>query len=402
MLSVLREAWLTAVAAVAEADIDADHASDADYAYGASKRVTRADVAAAATMTTTMTTVAAVLYDAQRRVALLGGREGCARSLSSVYAGCVTRFLPAGFRGRARRSVYMDRTKTLVCPHGGRCDFSVCFGVAFTTDGSKVLTTMGRRSVAPCCIIYIWDAHTCDLVGFVHNCGDVPQYPQHRILSPRGLCVAPDNGFVFVVDATRGEVVVLTPAYAVHGAIGADVLHLPYSVAATTDLVAVTEMKDPSVCVFQRASGALLHRIGSPGAGDGQLRMPNSLCFAHEDEHIAVVDTCNFRVSVFNVRDGHFICHLQPHIRQSCRAVALDRDRLRQADLLAFVATCITCLRGGELVVAFDDVTVFSAEYAFVKILHTHDVTAVTAHGSRAAAAVSCAHAYGAILTLLE
>ena len=37
--------------------------------------------------------VAAVLGDALRRVAVLGGREGMSRSLGSVYSGAVTRFL---------------------------------------------------------------------------------------------------------------------------------------------------------------------------------------------------------------------------------------------------------------------------------------------------------------------
>jgi hypothetical protein len=37
--------------------------------------------------------VAAVLGDAERRVAVLGGREGMPRSLGSVYGGSVTRFL---------------------------------------------------------------------------------------------------------------------------------------------------------------------------------------------------------------------------------------------------------------------------------------------------------------------
>jgi hypothetical protein len=41
-------------------------------------------------------TAAAVLADPQRRVALLGGREGMPRSLGSVLAGAVVRFLQPG------------------------------------------------------------------------------------------------------------------------------------------------------------------------------------------------------------------------------------------------------------------------------------------------------------------
>jgi hypothetical protein len=44
--------------------------------------------------------VAAVLGDALRRVAVLGGREGAPRSLGSVYGGSVPRFLGAASEGR--------------------------------------------------------------------------------------------------------------------------------------------------------------------------------------------------------------------------------------------------------------------------------------------------------------
>jgi hypothetical protein len=47
--------------------------------------------------------VAAVLADAEHRVAMLGGREGMPRSLGSVYGGSVTRFLGGSFRGVVTR-----------------------------------------------------------------------------------------------------------------------------------------------------------------------------------------------------------------------------------------------------------------------------------------------------------
>jgi hypothetical protein len=395
MLSVLRNAWLAAVIVVAE---DGDDHNDAAVNVHHGSKKNRGDGGTA----TAAMTVFAVLHDAQRRVAVLGGREGYARSLSSVYAWSVTRFLPPGFRCKKRRSVYIDRTKTPVCPHGVHGEFTLCFGIAFTTDGLHILATMARVAAATCCAIFIFDAHTGDLAGFVHNCSVVPQH----LMAPRGLCVAPDDGFVFVADVMREEVVVLSPTYAVHGTIGAGVLRRPYGVATTADLVAVTEMHTSTVCVFQRATCALMRRVGSPGVGDGQLQLPSSLCFAQGNRHLVVVESGNFRASVFDVlHDGRFICHMQPHVRQSWRSRAFDPEivrAFRDGDHNIYT-TSITRLRDGELIVAFDDVTVFSAEYACVKTLHTHDVMAVAVdvRGSRAAT-IACAHHYGSILTLLE
>jgi hypothetical protein len=54
--------------------------------------------------------VAVVLGDALRRVSVLGGRKGLARSMGSVYGGSVTRFLGGGLRGVASRVI-----ASLVC-----------------------------------------------------------------------------------------------------------------------------------------------------------------------------------------------------------------------------------------------------------------------------------------------
>ncbi len=56
--------------------------------------------------------VGAVLGDAERRVAVLGGREGMPRSLGSVYGGSVTRFLGGGCRRVASRVIYMSGVRS--------------------------------------------------------------------------------------------------------------------------------------------------------------------------------------------------------------------------------------------------------------------------------------------------
>ncbi len=71
--------------------------------------------------------VRAVLGDALRRVAVLGGREGMPRSLGSVYGGSVTRFLGGSYRGVVSRVIDSRGVK------------SDCNGMAVSRDGCTLL-----------------------------------------------------------------------------------------------------------------------------------------------------------------------------------------------------------------------------------------------------------------------
>ena len=104
--------------------------------------------------------VAAVLGDALRRVAVLGGREGMPRSLGSVYGGAVTRFLGGGCRGVVSRviatagvvswsngvALSRDGSTLLVSDYSGGSDAIHAFRVA---DGSRLaVLTPSTRSVS--------------------------------------------------------------------------------------------------------------------------------------------------------------------------------------------------------------------------------------------------------------
>jgi hypothetical protein len=107
--------------------------------------------------------VAAVLGDALRRVAVLGGREGMPRSLGSVYGGSVTRFLGGGCRGIVSRVIDMPGVK------------SWGNGVAVSRDGSTLL-------VSDCCFaihtLRIGDGSPLRVIG---GAGDGPlQFKQPR------------------------------------------------------------------------------------------------------------------------------------------------------------------------------------------------------------------------------
>jgi DNA-binding beta-propeller fold protein YncE len=233
--------------------------------------------------------VAAVLGDALRRMAVLGGREGMPRSLGSVYGGSVTRFLGGSLRGVASRVIHTPRG----------------FGaVAVSGDGSTVLVVESDISADR---YAIHERSTVDgsrrrVIG--GSRGDGPL----QFSVPQQLWVAPD-GFVFVAECGNRRVQVLTPSLDFHCFIGQDQLENPVGVCANADVVVVSEYPTHRIAVFNRGDGALLRRFGSLGSGDGQLMYPSGLCLLSGDRHVAVADGSNHRVSVFSI-DGEFIRHV--------------------------------------------------------------------------------------------
>jgi sugar lactone lactonase YvrE len=235
--------------------------------------------------------VGAVLGDAVRRVAVLGGREGMSRSesLGSVYGGSVARFLGGGFRGVVSRVIATPGVK------------STGNGVAVSRDGHTLVVS--------------------DNNGFSHAIHeyDVGDGSRRRVVGSKGdrslqfrtpcqVCIAPDD-FVFVADYLNHRVQVLTPALDFHSFIGEGALVFPEGVCANADVVVVSECPVQRISVFNRCDGTLFRRFGSPGSGDGQLRLPRALCFMSGDRHVAVTDSWNGRVSLFSI-DGEFIRHV--------------------------------------------------------------------------------------------
>ncbi|KAK7482087.1 hypothetical protein BaRGS_00026671, partial [Batillaria attramentaria] len=71
--------------------------------------------------------------------------------------------------------------------------------------------------------------------------------------------------------------------------------------------IVVSDSGNHCVKVFS-PEGEYLHRIGSYGTADGQLKVPYGVCSDHE-EHIYVADHYNDRVSVFSL-EGEFLQHV--------------------------------------------------------------------------------------------
>jgi DNA-binding beta-propeller fold protein YncE len=233
--------------------------------------------------------VVAVLGDALRRVAVLGGREGMPRSLGSVYGGSVTRFL--GFRGLRSRVIDTPRVK------------SFSNGVAVSRDGSTLLLSDQSGGSHAVHTFRVADGSRLRVIG---SWGTGPL----QFLQPRQVWVASDD-FVFVAELGNSRVQVLTPRLDFHCFVGVGQLYSPSGVCADDAVVMVSEAGygDHRISVFNRADGALLRRFGCNGRGDGQLNTPRGLCFMSGHRHVAVAEYSNDRVSVFSV-EGEFVRHV--------------------------------------------------------------------------------------------
>jgi hypothetical protein len=107
--------------------------------------------------------VGAVLGDALHRVSVLGGRELMPRSLGSVYAGAVTRFLSGGLQGVESRFIKTPGVK------------SYSNGVAVSRDGSTLLVTDdeigGSHAIHE---FRVADGSRLRVIGVRARCGSLP------------------------------------------------------------------------------------------------------------------------------------------------------------------------------------------------------------------------------------
>ncbi len=224
---------------------------------------------------------AAALNDPLRRVCVLGGRPNLRRSLGSVYAGSVTRFL-GGFRGVASRTV----------PALEWDAHSSSGGVALTSDGAALLVTATNR-------IRIFHAGSGRPLREI----DLPWSSDMR-----RVCVAPD-GFVFAADHSLARIYVLTPQLDFHGVICKGLLATPMGIAANNNHIVVSEDVRHCISVFRRCDSALVRRFGALGNGNGHLHSPCGVCFIGQTCQLAVADSANSRVSVFTLA-GEFVRHV--------------------------------------------------------------------------------------------
>jgi hypothetical protein len=288
----------------------------------------------------------AVLHDAQSRLCVMGGRAGMPRSLGSVYAGSVVRFL-GGFRG-----LQQHRTVSVV---GMRIFDSL--DVAVTRDSGTLLVTAHHQHC-----VYLVDVATGDVIRTLGGGGGHLGNGPLQFNLPSFVCVSPDD-FVFVAEYGNHRVQVLSPQLDFHSFVGVEHLRGPHGVGADNGVIAVSDIKACKIFLFSRRDGALLRCFGSPGSGAGQLACPLGLCVLGESGRIAVANATTQRISVFSF-DGTFVCHV--------------------SDTALCAPEAVACSAFGELVVATKrGVVVLSASGELLDKISTDIFTGVAVHGDR-------------------
>ncbi len=251
----------------------------------------RADVLVkpAASHTATMC-VAAVFDDPDRRFTGLGGRVDMPRSLASIYAGSVARFLGSTFTATAQHFI-----KTPVMRSIGN-------GLALSHDGATLLVSDNCGGSHAIHEFRVSDGARLRVIG---SRGVGPL----QFRSPAWLCFAASDDFVFVPEMDNNRIQVLTPRLEFHSFVGVGQIYRPKCVCANDEIIAATEETRHSVVVFSRGDGALIRRFGNRGAGDGEMQWPGGLCLMASHRQLAVVSSWNHSISIFTF-EGVFVRHV--------------------------------------------------------------------------------------------
>jgi hypothetical protein len=272
--------------------------------------------------------VTAVLGDAQGRLCVMGGREGLPRSLGSVNAGSIIRFL-GGCRGVVSREIPL--------PFAGPLNPAI----AVTRDGSQLLVGSSDK-------IHVINVRSGDRVRVV---GDHRAARWFKFV--RDVFIAADD-FVFVADSDSHHIRILTPSLDLYSLAGAGQLRYPDGVCADADVIAVSEYQKSRISIIDRRLNALVRRFGTLGNGAGQLLFPTALRWmGGERGCLAVVEHGNNGITVFGLNSGF--------IRYIC--VGSTRHALRSRRALRAQHIFGLCLVGeNELVVCSDEgIRAFSA-----------------------------------------
>jgi hypothetical protein len=308
--------------------------------------------------------VAAALKDA--RVAVMGGRARMPRSLGSVYAGSITRFLGSSFKGVLQRTIPIPAQSQSV--HDVRETELRVLKVALNAAGTVLVALIDEVNYSDIDKVNVdhhdWSLQTIDFA----TATPLRRRFRNKWAHPFDLCVAPDGGiFVTVEEAVKG------------GMIYAFTPHLElaqpkpeFNVMGTYNHASCIAAND-SVVVFVQYGSCDLVVLSRDGAFRGRrfaLRDSPGWCpvrpawskmgfvtgDGHDDDaRVAIARNNEARVCIVRIADGTVL-----------RDMRFDLSGLpRVAPMGKCVINAIACSPFGELImssIAFNTMVVFTPD----------------------------------------
>ncbi len=145
---------------------------------------------------------------------------------------------------------------------------------------------------------------------------------------PMGVFVT-DNGYKYVADKQRGQIIVYNERNEFFRAYGAEGQFQPLDVAVDGDRIYVCDVAENEIEVLDRESGEVITKIGETGPENGQFQWPTRLTLDAAG-NLYVTDFLNFRVQKFD-RSGNFVKQIGelgtfPGAMPRPKGIAVDRD----------------------------------------------------------------------------
>lgn len=145
---------------------------------------------------------------------------------------------------------------------------------------------------------------------------------------PMGVFVT-DNGYKYVADKQRGQIIVYNERNEFFRAYGTEGQFQPLDVAVDGDRIYVCDVAENEIEVLDRESGEVIDKIGETGPETGQFQWPTRLTLDAEG-NLYVTDFLNFRVQKFD-REGNFVKQIGelgtfPGAMPRPKGIAVDRD----------------------------------------------------------------------------
>lgn len=135
----------------------------------------------------------------------------------------------------------------------------------------------------------------------------------YEILQPKGIaqfkkpinCFKDENGYLYVVDSERAQVMIFDSLDVFITAFGEDTLNRPTDVFVTNDKIFISDIKDGNIKVFSKEDHSLLNVLGKIDLNENtRIYQPTNITI--KDNKLYVSDFGDFKIKIYNT-NGAFL-----------------------------------------------------------------------------------------------